>query len=178
MSPCSGCMKARRAIIRQMPARMAAPLAQKFLPTVTDAQAVLREARAWVGTPFRHQGRDRRGLDCVGLPLIVLHSLGVALPDELEAIRLRPDYPHEQHTDQVRARFLKHCTPLPDAVPGAVIGLTLRRTLTHLAIVGEGTIIHAIDRDHGGGVIEHGFRGLWRTRYAAGAWALPGVDYG
>ena len=27
-------------------------------------------------------------------------------------------------------------------------------------------------------VIEHGFRGLWRSRYAQGAWALPGVRYG
>ena len=34
-------------------------------------------ARTYLGTPFRHQGRDRFGLDCVGLALRVGNDLGL-----------------------------------------------------------------------------------------------------
>lgn len=45
-------------------------------------QAVVDAALAYVGTPFRWQGRDRLGLDCVGLPAAVARDLGLvrALP--------------------------------------------------------------------------------------------------
>ena len=38
---------------------------------------VIDEARGWVGVPFRHQGRDYSGIDCVGLPIVVGQSLGL-----------------------------------------------------------------------------------------------------
>jgi cell wall-associated NlpC family hydrolase len=39
---------------------------------------IIKEARGWVGVPFRHQGRTRRGVDCAGLVIEVARALGLA----------------------------------------------------------------------------------------------------
>lgn len=172
MSPCSGCLKVRRALINKTPPRLAAPLAKTFLPTVTTAQEVVRVARTWVGVPFRHQGRDRNGVDCVGVPIVVLAELG-AVERDFEIL----DYPRQPHHDILERRLIAHCTRLPHAVPGCLIAIRWHRTLAHVALYTDtDTLIHALE--HRARVIEHGFRGMWRTRFAQGAWALPGVRYG
>lgn len=48
---------------------------------MTTGSDVVREARAWIGTPFRHQGRDALGLDCGGLIVIVGQRLGLSSYD-------------------------------------------------------------------------------------------------
>ncbi|MGE4043596.1 MAG: C40 family peptidase [Acetobacteraceae bacterium] len=40
--------------------------------------AVIAEARTWLGVPWRHQGRSRAGVDCVGLIVVVCQSLGLS----------------------------------------------------------------------------------------------------
>ena len=169
--PCSGCLKVRRALISKVPKRIAAPLARALLPTSTDAAAVVREARTWVGVPFRHQGRDRNGIDCVGLPIVVLKSLGITVPEFAPL-----DYPRQPTTDLER-RFLPSCTPLPDYVPGCAIVIKWQRSLMHIALYTDtDTLIHVMERNKA--VVEHGFRGMWRERFAQGSYALPGVRYG
>jgi cell wall-associated NlpC family hydrolase len=42
---------------------------------------VVSEARGWLGVPFRHQGRTRAGLDCVGLLVVVGRALGLPAYD-------------------------------------------------------------------------------------------------
>ena len=172
---CGGCIKVRRAIIHKAPATLAKPLARAFLPTVTDASAVVAEARTWVGVPFRHQGRDRRGVDCLGLPVVVLSALG-ALPPDLPAV----NYPRTPQQNDLERGLLRYCTRLPAVVPGALIAIKWQKAIAHLAIYTDtDTLIHAYERQgRTSGVIEHGFRGMWRERLFAGAWALPGVRYG
>lgn len=41
---------------------------------------ILRVARSWLGTPYRHQGRNRRGVDCIGLIWVVSRDLGLPTP--------------------------------------------------------------------------------------------------
>lgn len=36
-------------------------------------------ARQYIGTPWRHLGRTRRGLDCGGLPIIAFADMGVKI---------------------------------------------------------------------------------------------------
>jgi hypothetical protein len=45
-------------------------------PVTSDA--VIAEARRWLGTPWRHQGRTRAGVDCAGLVVMVARTLGLA----------------------------------------------------------------------------------------------------
>ena len=42
------------------------------------AEAVVAQARTWLGTPWRHQGRSPRGVDCAGLVVLVARALGLA----------------------------------------------------------------------------------------------------
>lgn len=38
---------------------------------------VIDEARTWLGVPWRHLGRNRAGIDCVGLGVVVLRDLNL-----------------------------------------------------------------------------------------------------
>lgn len=42
---------------------------------------IVEAARGWLDVPYLHQGRNRSGVDCVGLPVCVYRDLGVELPD-------------------------------------------------------------------------------------------------
>ncbi|MBB1060434.1 C40 family peptidase [Marilutibacter spongiae] len=42
---------------------------------------VVSQARTWLGVRYLHQGRNRFGVDCVGMPHGVYRELGVDLPD-------------------------------------------------------------------------------------------------
>ncbi|MGI3212570.1 C40 family peptidase [Roseovarius tibetensis] len=44
-------------------------------PGTVTPKAIVAEARTWLGTPWRHQGRARSGLDCVGLVVVVARAL-------------------------------------------------------------------------------------------------------
>lgn len=54
--------------------------------------ALADSARRWIGVPFRHRGRTRRGVDCVGLVVMAYSDAGIQLPD----FRL---YGREPHRD-------------------------------------------------------------------------------
>jgi lipoprotein Spr len=45
----------------------------------SDVSSRVAAARALIGTPFRLQGRDRDGLDCIGL-IAMIHGLSEAAP--------------------------------------------------------------------------------------------------
>lgn len=42
-----------------------------------DPAAIVAAADAWVGVKWRHQGRDRDGIDCLGLLIVVARDLGI-----------------------------------------------------------------------------------------------------
>jgi cell wall-associated NlpC family hydrolase len=72
------------------------PHATMPTPPITRA-AILTAARAYLGAPFRHQGRSVDGMDCVGLLVLVGRRLG---------------YPHRDITGYSRRAtgmgFLQH----------------------------------------------------------------------
>lgn len=49
--------------------------------TGTVSAALVGAARGYVGVPWRHLGRSRTGVDCIGLVLLAAHEVGVDLPD-------------------------------------------------------------------------------------------------
>jgi len=44
-------------------------------------QEYVEAARGWIGTRWVHQGRTRRGIDCVGLLIVAGADVGIAVPD-------------------------------------------------------------------------------------------------
>lgn len=42
------------------------------------------EARKWVGTPWKHQGRNKAGIDCGGLLILTAQGLGLPHEDTLD----------------------------------------------------------------------------------------------
>lgn len=51
---------------------------------------IITEARRWIGTPWRHQGRSRAGVDCVGLVVMVARNLGLE-PEDVTGYARRQD---------------------------------------------------------------------------------------
>ncbi|MHC4072997.1 MAG: NlpC/P60 family protein [Planctomycetota bacterium] len=41
------------------------------------ANEIVECAHTLIGVPFRHQGRDLRGIDCVGVPIYIAKDLGI-----------------------------------------------------------------------------------------------------
>jgi cell wall-associated NlpC family hydrolase len=130
--------------------------------------AVIAEARGWVGVPYRHQGRSRSGVDCVGLPIVVGQALGM-LPPRFEIT----NYGRLPSLELVQ-RLQSHCTPLSAAVPGSLIVIAWTKIAAHVAICTGESMIHATQNV--GRVVEHGYRGRW-IRLTHSHWALPGVTY-
>ena len=130
---------------------------------------VIAEARQWVGVPFRHQGRSERGIDCVGLPIVVCQNIGLIGPNfEIT------NYGRLPSLDLVE-RLKSHCQPIPAPVAGSLIVIAWTKIAAHVAICTGETMIHAYESV--GRVVEHGYRGRW-IRLTHSAWAIPGVIYG
>jgi cell wall-associated NlpC family hydrolase len=129
---------------------------------------VIAEARTWVGVPFRHQGRDYRGIDCVGLPIVVLQSLG--LLDQRFDVANYGRLP----TGELLERLRPHCRPVEKASPGTLVVIAWTKIAAHVAVCTGETLIHAYESV--GRVVEHGYRGRW-VRLTHSTWALPGISY-
>jgi cell wall-associated NlpC family hydrolase len=52
--------------------------------------AIIAEARSWLGVKWKHQGRTREGVDCIGLLIVVAKGFGLTDRDE-KAYSRRPD---------------------------------------------------------------------------------------
>jgi cell wall-associated NlpC family hydrolase len=135
---------------------------------VKSPDDLVAEARLWIGVPFRHQGRSRVGVDCVGLPIVVGQALGL-LPATFEVANYG-----RLPTPELIARLARYCTPLAAAVPGCLITIAWTKVAAHVAVCTGPTLIHAYESV--GRVVEHGYRGRW-VRMTHSAWALPGVCY-
>lgn len=126
--------------------------------------AIVNAARTYLGVPFVHQGRSRRGVDCVGLLVCVAQDLGIPVSDDL-AYGLNPDPVH------LRVKLSENLAPIAiaDAQPGDVYQMRFDQDATHVAIVTDRGIIHALSTARG--VVEHRMDNLWRTRIRA-AWRV------
>jgi cell wall-associated NlpC family hydrolase len=139
-------------------------------------EAIVAEARRWIGTPWHHRARLHGvGVDCAQLLIAVYSSVG--LIDEVET----EHYPMDWHLHRDETRFLgwleQFADPVPsdDPRPGDVAMFTFGRHPAHGAIVVEWPlVIHAwreegkvaltdIKRSH----IAERLAGFWRLRGVA-----------
>ena len=137
--------------------------------------AIVAEARAWIGTPYRHQAsRKGVGCDCLGLIRGVWRAVIGQEPER--APPYAPDWAEASHTEPLAQAALRHliaveCTAF---APGDVLLFRWRAGLTakHAAIVtATDKMVHAHD---GAAVAEVAIAPWWRRRLAY-AFRFPGV---
>ena len=133
-------------------------------------QKIVDAARSMLGVPFVHQGRSPRGVDCVGLLVLVARQLGMRYRDNTTYGRCPNP---RQLTDALSASCVQvaevNAQHTPDDVwklaqPGDVIAFwTARAGLPqHVAIRTERGILHTWANVRR--VVEHGMTDHWRER--------------
>jgi cell wall-associated NlpC family hydrolase len=109
--------------------------------------AVIGEARSWIGTPYRHMGRakgPRGGVDCAQLVWAVFHNVGLT-----PFLALEPyprDFMLHQGIERYLAIVLDRAREVEEPLPGDVVLYRVGRLYSHGAIIdapGWPRIIHA-----------------------------------
>lgn len=127
------------------------------------ASEIIDHARAWIGTPFRHQGRRRGvGVDCIGVIISVAHELGITNYD-------RTNYGRRAH-DRELEWALDWLFPRLDGkpVPGAILLFQFAAFPQHVGIMTDYGFVHA----HGSvkRCVEIPFAAKWRSRFVRAYW--------
>jgi cell wall-associated NlpC family hydrolase len=68
---------------------------------------IVAEARTYIGTRFKMLGRDRTGIDCIGLPIAVARHFGQVIEDDTSYTFKRP------LEFKLNAHLNKHTRPAP-----------------------------------------------------------------
>jgi NlpC/P60 family putative phage cell wall peptidase len=138
--------------------------------------AIVAEARAWIGTPYRHQASLKGvGCDCLGLVRGVWRALNGAEPERVPPYSA--DWAEATGEESLAHAAARHLVPLADAhafAPGDVLLFRWRAGFPakHAAIVTTGDLmVHAHD---GAAVAEVAIAPWWRRRLAY-AFAFPDV---
>jgi NlpC/P60 family putative phage cell wall peptidase len=136
------------------------------MPTKTE---IVAEAKTWIGTPFKHQGRVKGlGVDCVGLIIGIAHAFTLTdfdytaysrTPDGITMQRLL-----NQHLQAI---------PIHTAMAGDILLMRFDAQPQHVGILSEYGIIHAYAQVRR--CIEHRLDAVWRARVVC-AYAYPGVE--
>lgn len=136
---------------------------------IMDAEArarVCQIARSYLGTPWRGQGRDRMGVDCVGILVVAFRGAGFTVDEG------RPDY---QTVDSKRLvdTLVRHFDKLHDGaplLPADIVVYGMPRDC-HVALLVDGRPLNAIHSPMNHRVVEARFdptrgriRGFYRWR--------------
>lgn len=151
-------------------------------------EQVIECARSWIGTPWRHQGRNRSGIDCGGLIIEVAKELGIGTKthDKEGYERLPTLFMLVQHC----AKWMRQKTGAEYDVrlPGDVVVMKPTETYpwpSHLGILsrlpnGELGMLHSYCGTAGGGggkikggVIESSYDPWWNN--TVGVFEYPGL---
>lgn len=100
-----------------------------------QARAVVAAARALLGTRFLHQGRTRRGIDCIGLIVLAFAAVGVVLDDRTDYGRLPADRKLEQALTDNLGPSRGRPRTLADLRVGDVVSMAWGGEAAHVALV-------------------------------------------
>lgn len=133
--------------------------------------AIVREARAWIGTPYVHQQATKHaGCDCLGLVRGVWRGVIGSEPERPPAYSM--DWSEPQGDELLWAAALRHlkAKPVDDPAAGDVILFRMRAgaVAKHLGVqsaVGDSpAFVHAYS---GHGVVESPLSAPWARRIVA-----------
>jgi NlpC/P60 family putative phage cell wall peptidase len=135
---------------------------------------IIAEARAWIGTPYRHQASARgAGCDCLGLVRGVWCALYGGEPER--APPYTPDWAERDPRETLYAAASRHLIETRAPTPGDVLLFRMHAgaPMKHCAILSApDRIIHAY---WGRAVVENRLATFWRARHAA-SFSFPGAD--
>ena len=104
---------------------------------------LVKQARTYIGVPWRHMGRNRAGVDCVGLITCVAYDLGIT-------DYVPKPYRHVTDVKQLLTPIKLFCSPKPTDIheAGDILVFTMMGVVAcHVGIVSDvGTLIHAFIR--------------------------------
>jgi NlpC/P60 family putative phage cell wall peptidase len=135
------------------------------------AARAVAEARAWIGTPYRHQASCRgAGADCLGLVRGVWRALYGGEPEALPAYTW--DWAEAAGEERLWAAALRHMAPRPAAELAAgdvlLFRMADRAVAKHLGILSEeGREMRFVHAFAGHGVIESALSAPWERRVVA-----------
>ena len=125
------------------------------MAALVDRREILAEARKWLGTPWRHQGRViGHGCDCAGLVVCVGRALGMG--------DYRLPYRREAQPEEMGAALNEHLDRVKRIEPGNVLWFAIAGVPRHLAIATDEGMIHAYQTI--GNVAEHRIDHAWMRR--------------
>ncbi|GLQ07506.1 NlpC/P60 family protein [Sneathiella chinensis] len=107
-----------------------------------DGLAIVEKARSWTGVKWRHQGRSRQGVDCVGLCLMVADGVGHPVPAPV-------DYDRRPNGSALLRHLTSTLVPIrtDDPAPGDIALFRDEGTPVHVGVLacqdGQWTVIHA-----------------------------------
>ena len=135
-------------------------------------QAIVAEARTWLGTPHEHACRVKgAGVDCAMFLAEVFHAVGLVDQVEVEA------YPHDWHLHQDEEIYLKvveryaHQVDRAAPLPGDILLYKFDLAISHGAIVVEWPmIIHSYLK--AGVILDDGIRNHVLRRAQVGVWSV------
>jgi len=120
---------------------------------MTTREDIVAEARRWLGTPFRHQGRVLgEAVDCGGIIVCLARRFGLD-----QGYLDPPGYPPQPHTDFMERLLDSYADPVPvkSRRPADIITFAFGRNIHHLGILTEeNRILHAWNRGPGSTVVE------------------------
>lgn len=125
---------------------------------------VLKECRSYIGVKWKHQGRSRRGVDCVGFLLLALKSVDIEVLEIKGYARIPDGFALKKIMDE-QPRMKKVYPPYEI---GDILLLKIRKEPQHVAILcdrssGNLGMIHS----YNGGerkVVEHDFADYWKEK--------------
>ncbi|MDW9531866.1 NlpC/P60 family protein [Sinorhizobium meliloti] len=101
---------------------------------MTTLQDIITEARTWLGVKFKKGGRDRFGVDCVGLLVNVGRNCGLEIDDTTE-------YSFDPHPEKFQEMVYGQTVAMPfqGLQPGSIV--LLRQTVfpMHTGILSRDT---------------------------------------
>lgn len=135
-----------------------------------SASEFVAAAQACVGIPFRHQGRNEYGLDCIGLVKFARLKCGPwALADKHDVTTYRRN-PQARLAETLPRLATKIDEPELGAI--ALIQWPRFAHANHVGILTPGNIVHAYEEVKR--VVETSYREPW-LRWTVSLWRLQGM---
>ncbi len=117
-------------------------------------------ARVYLDVPFKHQGRSKNGLDCVGLIIVAAKDCGLEFPDCMVYSKSPQHGLLQQNIE--KSGFLERLHNTVELKRNDILLFRFTEEPQHVALYCDNSIIHSYSRIEK--VVEHRFSGSWKHK--------------